>query len=749
MSRHIYTLNRPASWPHEEWREALPLGNGLTGVLMPGSIAAEHITFNRHDLWHGGNEGGEIPDISETFRAMREAVRRGDYTAANQDNLMAALNEAGYHAGPEVPYPLGWLNLTFTPEGMFRHYRRGVNMRTGEAFVTFEIGGCQYERRMFVSRACDAAVLRMTGAREFTVLFDFALFSGAGEEEITERSIKKTSRDGDTAVNVLFRGDFRSEVRGDKIAVTGRDWTVLIRCSSYGSRLSLDDIAGESWESLLEKHTALHTPLYDAVDIELAGEEDFEASNEEMLDAAYDDEASPALIERLWRFGRYLFISAASERGNPVPLYGLWHGADGLPWAQYVANENVEMTYWHVMAGGLAWAVPPLLRYYAAHLDKFRECARKIFGMRGIWISAYTTPNTAGPCVPVAVIGNWISCAGWLCRHFWEYYLYTGDEALLREEILPFMREAALFWLDYAEEDENGFLELLPSVSPENTPGNLLNLPTKSATGHPCPAAKNATMDFAVMKELFTNLLEGMRVTGLYADETEEFRSALGKIPAYQINEDGAVKEWMDPGLTDNYAHRHLSHIYPVFPGNEVTAESDPALFEVFRRAVHLRELGSQCNWSLTHMAAIYDRLGEGEAAAECLDLLTKSVLLPSLFTVCNDWRHMGMTLDWVNVPVQLDAVFGAVNAVQEMLFRWERTALSLLPALPGRLKSGFVRGMAFPGGTVDIRWEEDGRGAAVIRAVREVDMDVLVRGRLVGHIRLAAGESGTVEWNG
>ena len=746
MSRHIFTLNRPASWPHEEWREALPLGNGLTGVLIPGSIAAEHITFNRHDLWHGGSEGGVIPDITETFRAMREAIDRGDYTAANQDNLMTALQEKGYSSGPEVPYPLGTLNLTFTPEGMFRHFRRGVNMRTGEAFVQFEIGGCRYTRRMFVSRDSDIAVLRMSADRAFTVSWDFSLFSETGETEITDRSILKTAKDGKSAARLLFCGDIQTEVRGESVKVTGRDYTVLIRCSSHGSPLSLERTQGESYESLLAKHTALHTPLYDAVTIELAEEGEHEPTNEEMLDEAYDDEASPALIERLWRFGRYLFISAASDRGNPVPLYGLWHGADGLPWAQYVANENVEMTYWHAMAGGLAYAVPPLLRYYASKTEKFRECAQKMFGMRGIWISAYTSPNVAGPCVPVAVIGNWISCAGWLCRHFWEYYLYTGDEKLLAEEILPFMHEAALFWLDYAEEID-GTLLLRPSVSPENTSGSLLDLPTKSATGHRCPAAKNATMDFAVMKELFTNLLEGIRITGLYADEAGQFRAALGKIPAYMINEDGAVKEWMDPALADNYAHRHLSHIYPVFPGNEVTAQSDPELFEAFRKAVHLRELGSQCNWSLTHMAAIYDRLGEGEAAAECIDLLAKSVLLPSFFTVCNDWRHMGMTLDWRDVPVQLDAVFGAVNAVQEMLFRWEKTALSVLPARPARLRSGRVQGMAFPGGSIDFSWTENGAVTVTVHAQRALDTKLLVREREAGQLRLGAGEAQTLSF--
>jgi alpha-L-fucosidase 2 len=396
-----------------------------------------------------------------------------------------------------------------------------------------------------------------------------------------------------------------------------------------------------------------------------------------------------------------------------------------------VANENVEMTYWHTMAGGLAYAVPSLLRYYTSKAKVFRECARQMFGVRGIWISAYTAPNTAGAGVPVSVISNWISCAGWLCRHFWDYYLYTRDEALLRAEILPFMYEAALFYLDYAVEDGD-VIRLYPSVSPENTPAGMPNV-----------VAQNATMDFAVMKELLEHLLEGMEITGLYADEAEDFRALLRKIPPYQINEDGAVKEWMHPDIKDNYHHRHLSHIYPVFPGTEVTAHNAPDLFEAFRKAVSLRKLGSQSGWSLTHMASIYARIGEAEKSLECLDMMAKGVVMDSLLTTHNDWRNMGMTMTWGgDATEQLDANFGAVNAIQEMLFCWQREALSILPALPARLSHGDVRGMVFPDGTLDMTWQADGAVAVTIRVIRDLDTAVLLCGRERERITLRAGES-------
>jgi alpha-L-fucosidase 2 len=209
------------------------------------------------------------------------------------------------------------------------------------------------------------------------------------------------------------------------------------------------------------------------------------------------------------------------------------------------------------------------------------------------------------------------------------------------------------------------------------------------------------------------------------------------------LNEDGAVKEWMHPDIKDNYHHRHLSHIYPVFPGTEVTAHNAPDLFAAFRKAVSLRKLGSQSGWSLTHMASIYARIGEAEKSLECLDMMAKGVVMDSLLTTHNDWRNMGMTMTWGgDATEQLDANFGAVNAIQEMLFCWQREALSILPALPARLSHGDVRGMVFPDGTLDMTWQADGTVDVTIRAVRDLDTAVLLCGRERERITLRAGES-------
>ncbi|MBR4959680.1 MAG: glycoside hydrolase N-terminal domain-containing protein [Clostridia bacterium] len=743
MNRHLITVHHPASWHGELWRDALFLGNGLSGILMQGAIAEETIRCNRFDLWHGGNPGGEIPDISDTFRDMRAQILAGQYTEANTNRMAAALAEKGYRCAPEVPHPLGNLKIKTEPETIFKDYSRGIDLRRAEGFVKYRIGETEYSRRVFVSRKRDLVVFLMEADKPFTAAYRFDVFRADGREaaeSLTPDTIDARTTDNAYGAKIRFAGEYTAVVENNRVYVTGSRYLVLMRL--WSGEEAEPDIEGFSYEDLLEEHTALYTPLYDAVSLELAAEEEPEADTETLLAEAYQDAASPALLEKMWRFGRYLFISAFSEKGYPVPLYGLWHGDDNMPWSQYVANENVQMTYWHTLTGGLAEALRPLIRFYTDKTESLRECAKKLFGCEGIWLSAYTTPNVSGPCVPVGVIINWISGAGWISRHFWDCYRYTGDPELLKDEILPFMREAALFFRDYVTTDADGNTMLVPSVSPENTPGNLIPPYFTENMGHIAPAVKNAAMDFAVMKELLTHLLTAIDITGLYTEEREGWQALLDSIPPYQINGDGALAEWIAEDLDDHYYHRHLSHIYPLFPGEEIDSRRTPEWFEACRKAVHLRKLGGQSGWSLTHMANIYARLGEGENAVQCLDILTKSAVNNALVTTHNDWRHMGMTLDLENfAPVQLDANFGLVSALQEMLFCPMEGALFLLPALPDRMKAGCAKGLCFPEGTVDLDWNETGV-VAHIHARKPYTAEVFVRGKSAGTVNLAARES-------
>ncbi|MBW7459839.1 glycoside hydrolase family 95 protein, partial [Paenibacillus sepulcri] len=404
--------------------------------------------------------------------------------------------------------------------------------------------------------------------------------------------------------------------------------------------------------------------LYRSVSLELEDADNDPRTNERLLLDAYEGEAPPALVRKMWAYGRYLFMSgtAAAEDAEPFGLYGLWGGDYRLVWSHNMANENIQMMYWHAHVGGLGELVTPLFRYYEGLMDVFRENARKLYGCRGIYIPAGSTPGIGVPNQIVPVILNWTGAAGWLSRHYYEHFRYTGDLQFLRETALPFMLEALRFYEDFLVTDANGVYKMYPSVSPENTPLNYMPSDGKPLA-HPMPTAINATMDIAILKELLKSLIEANQKAGSEDPEAEkEWNRMLTHLPAYKLNKDGAISEWIHPAFEDRYAHRHLSHLYPVFPGQEVTRESDPNMFGAFETAVHRREMGAQSGWSLAHMAALYARLGDGDASLNCLDILSRSSLLPNLFTLHNDWRGMGVSLQMPAAPVQLDANMGWVN---------------------------------------------------------------------------------------
>ncbi len=768
MDRNIVKMKRPASWHGEMWRTALMLGNGFTGILVHGAAAMETIQFNRHDLWHGGYDGDEIPDVSDTFKEMRRKIDEGDYLGVNNNMMAEALRDKGYSSLIQTPCPLGALKMRIDPEFAVSKYERGIDMENGEGYVKYKIGECNFERRFFVSRARDITVIKIKSEEVFTARYRFTVHDngdGASRnkfEELKPTLCEKIKPNGieysaqDFGAVVKFTGDYDSETdktNPNTLIVRGKEYVILIKAFShenpenaiikYGAEL---DSLPNDYNILLSEHSSIHKELFNKVSIELASDEEHRAFNEDLLDHAYYDKASPALIEKLWRFGRYLFISGTSENGNPFPLYGLWHGGYDSPWSQYVANENVEMSYWHVNAGGLEYSLKSLIKYYYNKIESFRKNARQLFNMNGIFVPAYTTPDVSGASVPVGVIINWISAGGWLSSHFWSYFEYTGDTELLKTEIMPFMIECARFYKDYVTYDENGKCRIYPSVSPENTPANFLPDDFRENMIHACPAVENACMDFAVMKELLSNLISGIELTGMYVDEKEKYIELLKKIPPYMINEDGAVKEWMTPELKDNYYHRHLSHLYPVFPGNEINAQNNPQLMEAFKRAVDLRELGGQSGWSLSHMSNIYARMGEGKKAAECLDLLAKSILNDALITMHNDWRHMGMTIDLGGfAPVQLDANMGAVNAVQEMLFRHMSDTIFILPALDSRFRKVVVKRIVFPHGTVDIDLD-DGIVTVSITAKAGFKSKVIMPDNSKYDISLSAGETVSIK---
>lgn len=711
----ILYMKRPASWPYELGREAIPLGNGRTGVLVPGSVGDEEIIFNRYDLWHW-EKAGKLPDISGALQKMRELIDAGKYAEAN-DCMYDSLNENGYVSSPGSPLILGSLKLHFKSDAPFSRYRRVLRMDRGECEVSYRQKNRVAKRCCFVSRSDDTFYYEYTSNEKTEVLVSFDIF----DDGMPDRNkVREEAKDGMTlsclknGIDFLVKTDkheYGAKLRvygadvvcsGNSLTVVGKSFRLAVKCCSGKGSLSAPDAPADfDYSEKADEHVRLHGALYCTADISFSESE--ERFNEDLLDEAYEDAASPELIEKMWRFGRYLFISGTCEGGLPFPLYGLWHTKYNATWSQHVANENVQIIYWHINAGGLAELALPLIDYYTSAMDTFRNEAEKLFGCKGIFVGAYTTPANKNLSVHVPVILNFTGVAGWLCHHFYKYYMMSGDRETLDGKILPFMIAAADFYLDYIQYDKSGRISYFPCVSPENSPKNLVD-PNRVYKRHPNPVTKNATIEIAIMKELFNNLVTLINETGEYTEYLSGLKRALADMPEYIINSDGALKEWLTDELNDKYDHRHLSHAYPLFPGEEISRENDPRIYAAIERAVDMRELGSQTGWSLAHMASIYATLGRADDTIECLDTLLKACTLNNFMTMHNDWRNMGVSLAW-NTPIQLDANMGFVNAVQKMLFDERNGFLLILPALPQRLYRGRAERLCFTKGCVSIEW--------------------------------------------
>jgi alpha-L-fucosidase 2 len=740
-------LTTPASWHRDLWREGLPIGNGLLGGLVFGQIAFETIVINHAGLWHRA-VSMPLPDVSGSLSKTRRLIDEGKFEEANWISSNA-LREKGYQNKLGSPLPLCAVHLDMGERGAFSHYRRVLDMDTAQVTVSWEENGACFKRESFISREDELLAFRVSGGRSLGgCAFSLKLYDtfesdtadiraeiGNSVEIKTDSifqcyagtvngkdfgAVMMVAADGGVTdgKNGLTAGDVNSCAAYVKFFVhgeRGRDWGRL--------RAELEALKPD-YDKLHSAHADKHRQLYRSADLKLA-EKDLDFSNEKLLLEAYEENAPNVMLEKLWRYGRYLIICGTREDGLPFPLYGNWPGRYSIPWTHNMANENLQMIYWHIEVGGLIDLLRPVIKYYTGMMDDFRSSALKVFGLRGIYVSAGTTPISALPNQIVPVIMNWIGAAGWIARHFYNYYRYTRDEDFFKKEIWPFLYETALFYADYLVE-RNGTCIIYPSVSPENTPQNLMP-PDGQERPHPCPSVVNATMDIAIIKELFGIVIKEGERMGTEQAELEKWSRLRSKLPEYGVTEEGNIREWNYPGLEERYHHRHLSHIYPVFPGNEFVAGRDTERLAAFALAVDRRILGAQSGWSLAHMSCINSRLERGNSALTCLDILARACLLNSFFTLHNDWRNMGLSLGRGSfAPIQMDANMGIVNALQEMIFFSGEDYIRYLPALPDRFKKGEARDFRFPGGRTSFSWDADSKSfAAEITGERKISVQL------------------------
>ncbi len=745
-----FRCSLPQRYPAKSWKDAFPLGNGALGALVHGRIAAEVITLNHERLW-GGGVRPELPDISATLPHLRKLLDAGRYGEA-EPLYRDALKAAGYENAKVAAFMPGPdLQISARSDAGFTDYGRELDLLTGEAHTRWKEGGIAYARRMFISAEENLFVASCGVEPGAKRLFTLSLAPHDLRDSLTQHlshvglvpEIKRFTFPHGAGIEVdlgngcryaavflvCHANRLREEGAGAQSFEFGPQTYLLAtlapldgegatNCAELYSRL---EQVREDDHALFARHLKAHHALLGAVEFDLGCSADERAvSNEELLLEAYSGSLPSVLVERMFHLGRYLLATSSRPNGLPAHLQGVWNGDYAPPWrSAFFNNENLQMTYWQALAGGLSETLLPVFDLYERRMGDFRTNARHLFGCRGMVLPLYMSPECGLQKDLQSHVIYWTGAGGWLSQLFWEYWLFTKDERFLAERAVPFMREAALFYEDFSVKGAGGEILIYPGNSPEN-----------KALPHRTAVCINATMDFALMRELLGNLQAAYAELGWTGEgELERWQELREALPPYEVDTEGAFREWLHADFGENHEHRHISHIYPFFPGHEIAPDLGDPRFAAVRKAVEKRMtigLGDQTGWSLVHLANIFGRLQEGEKAWDCLRFLAQSCTGASLFTYHNDTRGMGMTMDMrygVGAPLQLDANFGYSAAVIEMLLYSSPNEVRPLPALPQAWRRGKVSGLQTRCGVeIALEWDLESEGMTCeLRALRDV----------------------------
>ena len=675
--------------PADNWEFAFVSGNGRMGAMVFGDPANETIVANHCRLFLPLGSRETLPDMAPHLPELRRIIREEGYDAA-AGFFLAKAQEQGF---PGLMWTDSFhhafeMMIRQSFEGTAKDYLRTEDFQTGEVAVAWHADAGAFRRRLFVSRPDNVIVLSLTGPApgSVTASFNIPLRSfdmldvnaSTGADWITYHNIYTAGKGGyDAVIRIVTRGG-TTKCDGGTVCIEGADEVLLlmrIEPFAQGEPGQLEQIKAAlaklpaNYEQLLEPHAREHAEIFNRVKLDLDGGAGRERSSEELIEtAAREKSLPPALLEKMYDAGRYMFICSSDEL--PPNLQGMWTGVWNPPWSgDFTLDTNIQAAVGSAFSTNMLDRMEGYFRFIESLVPDWRQNARKLYGCRGV-LSCTRASNTGLHLHWGDWPGEfWTAGAGWLAHWFYDHYRYTGDRDFLANRTVPLLKEIAAFYEDFLVEDENGTYCFIPSYSPETGCGI------------------NATMDVGVAREVLSNLIAGCEELSIERDAIPKWKAMLEKMPPYHVNELGELAEWATPGCPEHYSHRHCSPLYPVFQSFEFTPEQTPELWEAARRATRKKIEADEGNSSFgrmqSGMAAAY--LGMAEEAYRQLSVMAigKS-MYPSLITSHEPGQRI------FNVDAN-----GSIPELLNMMivFSWPGR-LDLLPALPKALPRGILTGI-------------------------------------------------------